>query len=295
MDGNQFFSSIAQSAAAIVAIFAAFIITKVITNQSEFNKKTNLLDDLIVGCRSLKDEASTRKFEWYNNQILKNQFEVIDGEYSHNGVIHTPEEYYGKYNFSIFQDKNEILKMLREKCAELAKRKQHDAYLTQFYSFGRELIEEEDLILKLIVRINQQIRHVSNFITENKDNPESSILINISLILALFLFLVGVMYPLSFLPVNFNSEINLSFSAFWSNLFSTKVKGIILFLASFIFISLLICFWIVNLGLKFDEAKMKDLQKYSELAEYSIFLKNMEKNKGNIGGDIPSWMGVNKE
>lgn len=39
MDWNYFYSSLALSVAALVGIFSAFIITKVISNQSEFEKK----------------------------------------------------------------------------------------------------------------------------------------------------------------------------------------------------------------------------------------------------------------
>ncbi|MCH7733340.1 MAG: hypothetical protein IIB44_12675 [Candidatus Marinimicrobia bacterium] len=37
-DWNWFFSALAQSAAAIVGIFAAFIITKIVNNQSTLNQ-----------------------------------------------------------------------------------------------------------------------------------------------------------------------------------------------------------------------------------------------------------------
>ena len=41
MDWNWFFSSVAQSAAAIVGILAAFIITKILNSQTEYNHNLN--------------------------------------------------------------------------------------------------------------------------------------------------------------------------------------------------------------------------------------------------------------
>jgi cytosine/uracil/thiamine/allantoin permease len=47
MDWNWFFSSLAQSVAALVGIFAAFVITKIINNQSDFARKATRIREII--------------------------------------------------------------------------------------------------------------------------------------------------------------------------------------------------------------------------------------------------------
>lgn len=47
-DWNWFFSSLSQSAAAIVGIFGAFIITKIFSNQTAFSEKTAKLNNYLI-------------------------------------------------------------------------------------------------------------------------------------------------------------------------------------------------------------------------------------------------------
>lgn len=58
MDWNWFFSSLAQSTAAIVSIFGAFIIAKILSNQNTFSKKKNRIKELIVSAKKIKDNTS---------------------------------------------------------------------------------------------------------------------------------------------------------------------------------------------------------------------------------------------
>jgi len=300
MDWNWFFSSVAQSAAAIVGIFGAFIITKIIGNQVEFNRKVRLLDEMIANSKTFEDEADTRYFKWYNERISDEELQNIENDFTAIGVILSPEEYYEKHHFSIFQSKKEVLTLLKEKCGEYSltkekreremqekrksllpgmvfdMQKETENSSLHVHAFAKELIGERDLIDNLIVRIKQHCRHIVNFIGDNCTNPESSPLVNISLSLTIVLFFVGVIYPLSFLPLRIDSEIFLSLSAFWKILFS--LKGVMLTAISVVFMAIVITFLIINSSLKYDKSKMEELRKHSSLLEYSEYFRNMDEN-----------------
>lgn len=53
-DWNVFYSSLAQSTAAFVGLLGAFIITKIINNEQQFNENKILIEDYIVNANNLK-------------------------------------------------------------------------------------------------------------------------------------------------------------------------------------------------------------------------------------------------
>lgn len=57
IDWNWFFSSLAQSTAAIVSIFGAFVIARILSNQEIFSKKTNSLKELLCSAEKIKKDA----------------------------------------------------------------------------------------------------------------------------------------------------------------------------------------------------------------------------------------------
>ncbi len=65
LDWNWYFSSLAQSTAAVVGIFGAFIITKILSNQSEYSQKKSQLKTLLIRSQRLTDDAEALAFSWY--------------------------------------------------------------------------------------------------------------------------------------------------------------------------------------------------------------------------------------
>ena len=78
IDWNWFFSSLAQSVAALVGIFAAFIITKIINNQGEFQRKNARLKELLSLSAKYRDALSDRSFDWYNERRLEYALERLE-------------------------------------------------------------------------------------------------------------------------------------------------------------------------------------------------------------------------
>jgi len=232
MDWNIFFSTISQTSGAIVGIFSAFLITKVVANQSDFNINKEKIILFLEESKFLKDECLVRKFEWYNNIIAKLQIEDIDEYYINNRRILSVDEYYKHCTFSPFESRAETLNIIQTKIDELYKKEKSINSRSKLLAdkhpikINSELIksknDEKERIDNLFIRIKYQVNLNNNFLNQINENNQSSFLITLSIIATLLLFFTGVIYPLSFLPLDPKQKIILSLNAFFEILISFK-------------------------------------------------------------------------
>jgi len=59
----------------LVGIFAAFIITKIINNQTEFQRKNSRLRELLTLSAKYRDALLNRSFDWFNERMKANEHE----------------------------------------------------------------------------------------------------------------------------------------------------------------------------------------------------------------------------
>lgn len=300
MDWNVFFSTISQTAGAIVGIFSAFLITKIVSNQTTYGQKQDQAADYLAKSRKLANESSKRYFSWYGKRKAEDALYKIRMDYEETDLTKSSEEYYNLGWFSPYELKinsleiiqGEIDKINEEKRIEDEKIQARLKTLKPGYALAtpapvklfmppntsiREKINEEvELIEDLYVRIQYQVDLNRNLINDLEGNSESSKLISISILSVILLFFLGVIYPLSFLPMEQSSEISLSISAFWDLLFS--LKGALLFVLSVVFGGLMIVFFHVNHKLKYNQKLKDELHNYSDSRNYSVYFKNYVDN-----------------
>ena len=122
-DWSVFYSSLSQSTAAFVGLLGAFIITKIINNEQQFNENKVLIEDYIVTANNLKKKLNDRYFAWYNERIKTKAFEQIeDTSFNNRNILYkSPEEIYDEYNFSEFDNKSDLLIKIKEYQKELLK------------------------------------------------------------------------------------------------------------------------------------------------------------------------------
>lgn len=120
-DWNVFYSSLAQSTAAFVGLLGAFIITKIINNEQQFNENKILIEDCIVTANNLKMRLKDRYFNWYNTRIREKAFEKMeDNSYDDKNILYkSPEIIYNEYKFSEFDQKSEVLVAIKEQQKKL--------------------------------------------------------------------------------------------------------------------------------------------------------------------------------
>lgn len=305
LDWNVFFSTISQTSGAIVGIFAAFLITKIVSNQAEFSQDKADASNFILKSEALCDEAKSRYFNWYNERIRDQELCDIEEAFHEKGELLTPAEYLEKYNFSSFDAKEDIVPLLEEKVAEfhsIRKKEQAERDKFENNTFGIAYAMPKSMYIKplslvsinttpereeidnLLVRTLHQVKVNKSHVEKLSSGQDSSNLINFSIISVLLLFFAGVVYPLSFLPLEVNAEISLSIGAFWDILFS--LKGAMLSLISVIFSGLMLVFLKANMKLKHTDDTIEKLAKFSQLENYSNYYKNYIDNTGTNGQEF---------
>jgi hypothetical protein len=289
VDWNWFFSSLAQSVAALVGIFAAFIITKVVNNQAEFNRKKIRLKELLSVSAKYRDALLDRSFDWYSKHKLKHTLDSLDFRLDDETNRRAPEGYYENFNFPPYLPRSEVLNKIEEKIRRHSGRSSQTSYpgmmdvesvrfnAAQDMRFRETVNEEGERISSLILDVRQHIRLVKLHLSELEGNPEASKLISSSIIGAILLFFLGIIYPLSFLPVDTEKPISFSIAAFFPVLFS--LKGFMLAIVGLIFSAIMITFWFVNLSLKYKVADMQDLRRAEGFENYSEHLRVMTENQ----------------
>lgn len=299
MDWNWFFSSLAQSAAAIVGIFGAFIITKILSNQAAYSEKKNRLAELMVFAKKIADSADDLAFDWYNKHIAQREIEDLD-ELLDKGAEEIPDRLYDSLRFSIYEDREVSLRRIEQHLLIRTerKRKEHEArkdrlglgaLLTPMTGLKmganlhlRPALDKEREAMDQVVReARHHTRLVSEFLDGVKDNPESSSVITVALMLVVTLFYVGVIYPLSFMPTPLNWTPALSLEAFFDVAFS--LKGILLIVVSLIFTGILAVFFFMNIRMKYDSKVVNQLHLFTSMAAYSMHFAIMEKNTTTQG------------
>jgi hypothetical protein len=317
LDWNWYFSSLAQSTAAIVGIFGAFIITKILSNQSEYSQKKTRLKELIIRSQRLRDDAEALAFKWYVERTNKEELDDLR-EILVEGDLSPPEELYDRLNFSEYFPREKAIALIshsvelwneKRKREEEERHRQRgraggnlpfsqrapaimplDSNLVSNHAFNpnfRVAIEKERESIDFVLReIRSQIRTVSNFLDTVRSNPESSPIITYTLWLIIILFFAGVIYPLSFLPVQVGNEVHISINAFVPLLFS--LRGALLVAVSIVFMTVVFMFFVINLRLRYSQSDVSELEVFTKTSEYSEFYGVMENNikerqRGNEG------------
>lgn len=303
MDWNWFFSSVAQSVAALVGIFAAFVITKIVNSQAEFSRKATRIRELLSTSDKHKDAADLRYFRWFSDRTLEYAIKSLKEVLSEEKAVQTPEDYYHRIAFPKYVPRSEILERIEELFPQpIPEAPADDEKLQMRHSSASDVFNrtiayqpktetliyqatqrerlrdsvdtEETNIENLLLEIRQHIRLVKLSLSEVEDNPESSRLVSFSIACAVLLFFVGVIYPLSFLPSH--ERLSISINAFFPMLFS--LKGGILAVVSVIFSVIMAVFWRVNSSLRFDKDELLKLREVAEVKYYSTYFEIREKN-----------------
>lgn len=298
MDWNWFYSSIAQSAAAIVGIFGAFIITKILGNQATFSQKTNKCRDVITQCQRVVDAANHLSIDWYNRHTNNEEFRKLKELLEESEEL-TPEQYYDKLYFSAYYPRSKTLDAIQKVIAGFKAMKEREWKEQQARSnpgfasitatsmrlptldmnlHMRVPLEKEQESIEAVYRdAKHHMRLASDALSTIKNNPESSNQITYALILVTVLFFFGVIYPLSFLPVSSAGVIDISVRYFFPTLLS--FKGFLLTIVSLVFCAVLVMFFWLNLALRYSAELVAELSKFIRVESYSTDFEILESNR----------------
>ncbi len=300
-DWNWFFSSVAQSAAAIVGIFGAFIVTKILANQSAYAEKNRRMQELITIGEKLVDATSRLAFEWYHKHNTASEIENLE-KLLVKDETEEPDSLYEKLHFSPYISKADALQIISRVKSSREERLQREReesmlqmeqagklgigtafamparphLLSELKSFQPQLTKEREVIDGLYTEVKHHVRVVSDFQSLVVSHPESSSLITASLILIVTLFFSGVIYPLSFMPLPTDWKPSISFGEIPN--FICSLRGALLAVVSILFSTMLAMFFVLNIRMRYPQALLEQLEQYKHLSKYSKYFANRSEN-----------------
>lgn len=296
-DWNWFFSALPQSAAAIVGLGGAFLVTKIVGNEGDHKRNVALAEQMLDEAESLEDKLGRRYFKWYNRHSreldidrLWNKLEKKRGK---SADFLTAAEYYERESFSPYTPRAEIIAEI-EKTLSLLRRPppprrsdldpmllQPAAISVQLSQQRQQLSEnvqqERELIDQLVVDVDHHIRKMKRLHGVLRTNPESSPLISWAIAFNLCLFLVGVLYPLGWLPLGGPPVFSFAPSDVLASVFS--LRGALLAAFGSVFGVSMLLFWRTNARLRYSPELLEQLAQRSSRASYSEYLTILDENE----------------
>jgi hypothetical protein len=301
-DWNWFFSSLSQCGAALIGIIAAFIISKLLTENEKKDRIKITVRDFILEFQNLKTKLNNRYFDWYNRNNIETD-ELLDainnGDFEGLSVSESEMKLYSLVSKIYYSHKNlEKLNQLIKREKEKIKSEPPKGYLqTYFNEFGNyrlpvipppiipkmpstdinlQLIEERDLIEGLRADCSNLIQKFQTIKSDIDNLPNNLKPLKITIWILMIGFLVTVVYPLHFIPMSDHTSphIVLSISVFWQNLWS--IQGILLLFLTIIIEGILIYFLFLIKSIKngYIQAKADIKDEYLTLSGYSEYFKN---------------------
>ena len=278
MDYNWFFSSISQCAAAIAGFFGAFIITKIISRDSEYSVLIRRISIIKADIEKQKADLNNCNFKQYNNTIRAKIFKSPKFKLFIEKITNNNDE--GKLNsiiysfkFSPFENleqlKNQIKKRLEKKI--IIKKQKTNVIETNNDSF-----DDLNSIKEEITTTEYLIGTIKSLLSEIESFPKDRNTISISLFATLLIFLIGIIYPLHFLPQTNTFSICLDISClkeYFNNSFNSFQFALLL-IFTVIFLFLIGLFYKKNKSHVFNEKDIEHLNTFIVLENYSVFLLN---------------------
>lgn len=286
MNWNIFFVTIAQVSATIVAIWGAFIISKTLNNESAYKRKKAEISSVWNISHVLRMK-SNMKFKEYNYSKRYDSLIKLKKELSELKKL-SADDLYLRLDFSWYDNRHDVLKWLRQIISqdEQEYTKRIEEELKNLNNFDYNANQQEHLGVGLqsqYIKVYDNSNKVYFLFKSVENNPESSKIISVSIIILSLMFCLGVIIPMSLIQISTDNNYAIeklgslfTFSSFYKNLFS--LKGLIILLITSPFYMLLIYFFCYNLRLKYKPASIEILKEYIEMGAYNIHFKNFDDN-----------------
>jgi hypothetical protein len=285
MNEYWFFSALAQSTAALVGIFSAFIITKMISNQSKFNENLSKIKNFLIHSEYLKHKFKLKNgiIETYSKiisiMILERgtQYDIQE-----NNAQEMAEYYYLIREFPEFIEKDNIIEkintIINNYKKDKEKYKNNGNKVFTYSSKDINILYAESInklsnIREEICEIKKNANDMDIFFNYLEIKAESSSIVTIAIIMNLILFFIGFILPLYFLP---------TIHCWW--------KIILLPIIAIIYSSFMGKLLYTNIfNLKYNIYDINKLEVHTKLENYSKYLKiakDVEKFRIDKGKNI---------
>lgn len=277
LDWNWFFSAVAQAVAALVAVFTAFVVAKVVAAQQQHRQNLARVEEIEAEQRRIELRVAARRFEWYNAATLREALASLNAHLSSDSSP-SAADCRDSLSFSPFMTEDEIMTRIEEAIADYPRGHNAETALTDDErallattpkGSWREINAERELIDRARADVVHHILTTTEFAARLKDSHERSAVVTWSIASAIVLFLLGVIWPLSFLPMPEGSVPVPEPSAFWGVV--TSFKGLLLSVISVAVVALHLVILRINLGLTYSRALIVRLVGQANYEAYSRY------------------------
>ncbi len=286
IDWNWFFSSFCQSAAALIGIIGAFIISRLLGLSEKINSTSSQLYNLIIESNKILANISNRNFEWYNRTIIKydNQLKeaIQKGEFDNLSQEEILKKIY-EADSRLF--KNDVIVMesfnlLKNKYGVKTTKLEGGLSLNTAPMIADiptaglldKLHKEKEIINQLEIESQTLIQYFEQNLHDLNSFEGTVKPLKIIIILLMISFPLTVIYPLHFMPVVSNQDLSLTFNPLLiiQSILSLKFLLLFIFFITIEGIFLYFLILINQLNTKLNTAKnensdeLRDIKNYSE-------------------------------
>lgn len=278
MDWNWFFSTLSQSAAALIGIIGAYVISRLLAINSEINALGSELDDLLIDYNGIILKINRIRFDWYTTFLVKNNTKlkkmINKGDFEDLTEDKVIEKIY-EIDDSIFKIDDAVLTAYNELRVNYKPFKALIIFDAINNNQINELLNERERFENLqiasyilIEKFKKNSQHLNYF-----DNALKAMKIIIYTLL--FAFFLLVIYPLHFMPMSENQDPEISFKLkqIIISIYSLKGGLLIMFFSIIggLFLYFLYLTKLIKRILNYENERNSDY--YKNIKNYSVHFK----------------------
>lgn len=282
MDWNWFYSTISQSTAALVGVFGAFLISYLISLRQ--NYKTTKRDigefNRIIEKKWEEIKSKEKNFDWYNKIMSAEYLNLIGNQIFNGADVKSEVEYYNVEKFSKFESKFESIKRINDevrKVLEMKERRENGGGGRSIYPSFKSVTTDQqrkfkEEIIEIFREFKFKLKPEEELQSRIDDVKYTNKLIKRSIWVMVLLFVVGIIYPISLLPVKNGTDYH--FSDLTLNPFSSGVHWWILTFVSLIVFGALAYLYSLVKNIEFDKDLIDEFNKKRDPTKQPIWYQN---------------------
>ncbi|MCK4504617.1 MAG: hypothetical protein KAW14_03300 [Candidatus Aegiribacteria sp.] len=267
MTWNWFFSSTAQAVAAVVGLFGAFLISRILQYENDVFSNTFRMRQTFEKAKHARLEADSMNTELQRHidRTVVNALNQVDREARTKVITDPPGTIYEKLPISVFADRISITAQIGETLSKANATRSHTVPTAPSFNPWRELdwSDEEEFLqhYNSVQEIAQTAEQLHSMSTASKT------FFRWVLIAVGVLYTVGVLLPLSLLPVHEQLGFNITLRGILAE--TLHFKGITLIIVSGVFYILLVTFWKRLNRIMYPDHLIGKMMLVSDLGYYS--------------------------
>lgn len=274
-DWNWFFSSFCQSAAALIGIIGAFIISRLLGLVEKVNTTMSTFDNLVIEFNRINYSLSKRYFYWYTKKRVEDNDDLKEavkkGDYNNLERNQILEKIYlldskiYKVDDAVIEGFDVIFKNSKSTFPIIN--------LSNKVSLYDSMEKEKESINILEIEAKTLIQHFNKNEQELLNYTESTKSLKIIILFLMISFLLTVIYPLHFMPIETNQNPKITFNPniFLQYIFTLKSFMLLVFFIAIEGIFAYFLFLTNQLEIKLSNAK-NSFGKYKDIKAYSEYL-----------------------